>query len=93
MIHLIANSNIHIDPKNKGKFTHYCKSKGYKGVTCECICEALKSGNTERVREAVFAYNFGFKKNGKKCSCVEEIKKGKKNGIKVRESYSGISFR
>ena len=92
MIHLQAKSQIHIDPKNKGKFTRYCKAKGYDGVTCQCICDALKSGNTERVREAIFAYNFAFKRNGRKCVCVEEIRKGKKNGVKLRKSYSGLEF-
>jgi|GEM_PF-1592526 len=45
----------------KGKFTAYCKRKGYKGVTQACINEAKrnarKTGNTELLKEAVFAEN------------------------------------
>lgn len=44
-----------------GKFTAYCKRKGYKGVTQECINEAKReareTGNIELLREAVFAQN------------------------------------
>ena len=44
-----------------GKFTAYCKRKGYKGVTQACINEAKrnarKTGNTELLKEAVFAEN------------------------------------
>ena len=80
MIHLKAN--IDLNPKNKGKFTEYCKRKGYTGVTCQCICEALKSNNTTVVKRAVFAYNFGFRRNGKKCECVEKLRKSK-NSLSV----------
>jgi len=44
-----------------GKFTRYCIRKGYKGVTQACINEAKrearKTGNTELLKEAVFAQN------------------------------------
>ena len=44
-----------------GKFTAYCKRKGYKGVTQACINEAKRNarrtGNTELLKEAVFAEN------------------------------------
>jgi hypothetical protein len=77
MIHIKKSATPSIDPDNKGQFTKFCKSKGYTGVTCQCICEALKSRSVKRVKEANFAYNFGFKKNGKTCDCVEKIRKQK----------------
>ena len=40
-----------------GAFTAYCKRKGYKGVTQQCIAEAKKSGNKTLVKRAVFAEN------------------------------------
>ena len=44
-----------------GKFTRYCIRKGYKGVTQACINEAKRNarrtGNTELLKEAVFAEN------------------------------------
>jgi len=38
-----------------GKFTKYCKSKGFKGVTSQCIAEGRKSKNPHIVRRAVLA--------------------------------------
>lgn len=60
----MANSKpkIHIKAKNRGKFTQYCKSKGYKGVTQKCIQEAKKSKNPKTRKRAIFAQNFGKKK-------------------------------
>ncbi|MEM0325236.1 MAG: hypothetical protein QXW35_05010 [Candidatus Aenigmatarchaeota archaeon] len=41
--------------KNKGAFTEYCKTKGYDGVTNECIKEGKKSKNPTIKRRAVLA--------------------------------------
>jgi len=45
----------------KGKFTAYCRRKGYKGVTQACIAqakrEARRKHNIELLKEAVFAQN------------------------------------
>jgi len=41
----------------KGAFTAYCKKKGYKGVTQECIEEAKRSGNPTLKKRAIFAEN------------------------------------
>ncbi|MEM2695854.1 MAG: hypothetical protein QXU09_02835 [Thermoproteota archaeon] len=41
--------------KNPGSFTAYCKRKGYKGVTQECIQEGLKSPNPTVRRRARLA--------------------------------------
>jgi len=54
-------TNIKINPKNKGKFTEYCKKQGYKGVTCGCINKGLKSKNPKTRKRANFARNFGKK--------------------------------
>jgi len=40
-----------------GSFTKYCKSKGFGGVTAECIAMAKKSKDPRIVRKAVFAQN------------------------------------
>ena len=61
-----------------GAFTDYCKSQGFDGVTCECICKAMKSNDKTLHKRANFAYNFGFKKKGKICKCMEKLKKAKK---------------
>lgn len=50
-------SKIEIKPANKGKFTEYCKSKGHKGVTNECIEEALASKSAKINKRAQFAKN------------------------------------
>lgn len=48
---------IAIKEANKGKFTEYCKRKGYKGVTGECEQEGLAS-NSEKIRkQAQFSVN------------------------------------
>lgn len=41
--------------KNPGAFTEYCKRKGYKGVTKECIEEGKKSPNPTTRRRAHLA--------------------------------------
>lgn len=33
-----------VDPKDKGKFTDWCKKRGYKSVTQTCINEAISAG-------------------------------------------------
>lgn len=47
---------IHIKPENRGKFTEWCRQKGYKGVTNSCIAEGKKSTPAVR-KQAVFAEN------------------------------------
>ena len=51
------SSGIHIKPENKGKFTQYCKNKGHKGVTSECIEEGLASRGAAVNKMAQFAKN------------------------------------
>jgi len=58
---MYGKSNIKINPKNKGKFTEWCKRRGYSGVTCSCIREGLKSKNPTIRKRANFARNFGKK--------------------------------
>lgn len=48
---------IHIKKSNIGKFTQYCKSKGHKGVTNECIEEGLASKSAKINKRAQFAKN------------------------------------
>lgn len=50
-------SDISIKPSHKGKFTRYCKSKGYKGVTSKCIAEGKRSKLASVVKMATFAGN------------------------------------
>lgn len=50
-------SGIHIKPENKGKFTKYCKGKGHKSVTTECIEEGLASKMAGVRKMANFARN------------------------------------
>lgn len=50
-------AKIEIKPENKGKFTQYCKSKGYKGVTEGCISKGKKSKSSAVRKRAVFADN------------------------------------
>lgn len=52
-----GKSGIHINPKNKGKFTSYCKSRGYNGVTSACIAEGKRSSNPTTRKRANFAAN------------------------------------
>ena len=51
--------SIKLDPKKKGTFTKYCKSKGHDSVSCECIKEGLGSPNAKTRKRANFAKNFG----------------------------------
>ena len=51
----MKEAKIVINPKNKGKFTEYCKRKGYKKVTQKCINEGLKSKNPLTRKRALFA--------------------------------------
>jgi len=55
-----------------GAFTDYCKKQGFSGVTCDCICKAMASNDKTLHKRANFAYNFGFKKKGQTCSCMEK---------------------
>lgn len=48
---------IKIKPQNKGKFTKYCKNKGYESVTTECIEEGLASKSAGVRKQANFARN------------------------------------
>ena len=48
---------IEIKSENKGKFTEYCKNKGHKGVTNECIEEGLASRGAAVNKMAQFAKN------------------------------------
>ena len=52
-----SGSGIELNPKNKGKFTEYCKNQGYRGVTEQCIRDAKKTGDTTLIRRATFAWN------------------------------------
>ena len=56
---------INIKPKNKGKFTAWCKSNGYDRVTTACIEEALKSKKAHVREMANFARNSRKWKKGK----------------------------
>jgi len=62
------SSNIKIKPSRKGKFTEYCKRRGYGGVTNACIKEAENSNNPSVRKMAVFADNakHKFKHKNKK---------------------------
>lgn len=50
-------AKIEINPKNKGKFTKYCKSKGHEVVTGECIEQGLASNSVAVRKQANFAKN------------------------------------
>ena len=65
--------------KNPGAFSKWCKDQGFEGVTCECVCKALKTDDPTLHKRANFAYSFGFKKNGKSCKCVEDLRKKEQN--------------
>lgn len=54
---MAEKSPIKIKPKNKGKFTEYCKNKGYQSVTAECIDEGLASKAMSVNKMAQFAKN------------------------------------
>lgn len=53
----MSKTVVHIKRENRGKFTEYCKRKGYPGVTQECINEAKKSPNVIVRKRAIFAEN------------------------------------
>ena len=42
-----------------GSFTAYCKSKGFKGVTSECIAMGMRSKDPGIRKKANFARNAG----------------------------------
>lgn len=48
---------IEIKESHKGRFTDHCKSKGYDGVTNECIEEGLDSKSEALRKQAQFAKN------------------------------------
>lgn len=48
---------IKIKETNKGKFTEYCKRKGYEGVTSKCEEEGLASRLSEVRKMAQFSKN------------------------------------
>ena len=53
-----VKKKLSIKIKKPGSFTAYCKSKGYKGVTCACIREGLHSKNPKTRKRTNFARNF-----------------------------------
>jgi len=67
----LKKGGIFIKPENKGKFTAYCKDKGYKGVTKQCVSEGKKSPDPAVRKRAVFAQNFAKQQGGRlyKKSC------------------------
>jgi len=56
---------IQIKPENRGSFTSYCKRKGFKKVTGECIRQALKSKSKAVRKKALFARNARMWRNSK----------------------------
>ena len=48
---------VEIKEENVGKFTRYCKRKGFNGVTTECIMMGKRSKNAGVRKMAVFAEN------------------------------------
>lgn len=54
---------IKIKETRKGAFNKYCKSKGYKSVTTECIEEGLASKSAKVRARAQFAKNARSFKN------------------------------
>ena len=44
-----------IPESHEGRFTKYCKKKGFKGVSQKCISEGQKSKNPHTVKQANFA--------------------------------------
>jgi len=53
----MTKSKIKIKPQNRGKFTAWCKSQGFKGVTSECIRRGLNSKSASVKKMANFARN------------------------------------
>jgi hypothetical protein len=74
-----GNKKVKLIIKHPGAFTKWCKDQGFEGVNCECICKALKTDDPTLHKRANFAYNFGFKRNGRTCKCVEELRKKQQN--------------
>ena len=54
-----------------GSFTEYCHGQ----VSCACMHKALLSNDPSLHRKANFAYNFGYKRNGKICPEIENMRK------------------
>ncbi len=52
-----SKPTIFIKKENKGKFTEYCKDKGHKGITQECIDEGLASKSADVRKRANFVSN------------------------------------
>ena len=48
---------IKIKKENVGKFTEYCKGKGYEGVTAQCEEEGLASRSAAVRKRANFSRN------------------------------------
>lgn len=54
---VLTSEAIEIKRENRGKFTDYCKSRGYSGVTQDCIKEGKRSPNRITRKRAIFAEN------------------------------------
>ena len=50
-------SEIHIKKSHEGRFTEYCKRKGYKNATSECEEEGLASKLASVRKQAQFSAN------------------------------------
>lgn len=62
-----GKSGIKISKSKEGSFTAWCRSKGYDGVTAECIAAGLKSKDPGIRKKANFAKNSkGWRKGAKK---------------------------
>lgn len=48
---------IEIKKSHRGRFTQYCKNKGYDGVTSECEEEGLASRSAKVRKQAQFSKN------------------------------------
>lgn len=59
---------IRIKPQNRGKFTAWCKSHGYGGVTGACKAAGKRSKSTAVRKMATFATNAAKWKKGRKKS-------------------------
>ena len=53
----MTKSKIKIKPQNRGKFTAWCKSQGFGGVTSACIKKGLASSSSSVKKMANFARN------------------------------------
>lgn len=54
---MASKPKIEIKDENKGKFTEYCKRKGYSGATRECEEEGLASRYARVRKMAQFSRN------------------------------------